>query len=237
MKASLIIVAAGAGTRLGSNGPKAFVKVGGRSLIAWTLGVVAAAGSIEEAVIAVPAGFEAPARGAVRAAGLEIPVKIVPGGAERQDSVRIALELTSIEAEIVAIHDAARPFAPPGLFEDCIAAAALHGGAIAAIPVVDTLKRAASGIIGATIPRAGIWHAQTPQAFRRSLLVAGHLRASEAQVTVTDDADLVEREGGKVAIVESSARNLKITTPSDLEIAEAIAAAGSKRRAARRGTP
>ncbi|MGH7815587.1 MAG: 2-C-methyl-D-erythritol 4-phosphate cytidylyltransferase [Candidatus Binataceae bacterium] len=223
MKASAIIVAAGSGTRLGSAGPKAFVKLNGRALLAYSLEAIAQVPSIEEAVIAVPPGFESAARAEVSAAGLEIPVKIVPGGAERQDSVRIALALISAEAEIVVVHDAARPFATPELFEACIAAAARSGGAIAAIPASDTLKRAEDGTIVATVARANLWQAQTPQAFRRDLLVAAHRDAAAAKFAATDDADLVERAGGRVAIVEGSALNLKITTPADRSIAEAIA--------------
>lgn len=230
MKASAIIVAAGSGTRLGFGEPKAFVKLGGRAMLWYSLAAIAQAKSITEAVIAVPAGMETAAREQTsNAPGLRIPVKIAPGGAERQDSVRIALALTSVESEIVVIHDAARPFADPALFQKCIEAAARSGGAIAAIAVADTLKRAATGVvITATVPRAGLYQAQTPQAFRRKLLAAAHERAVRERIIATDDADLVEQIGGRVEIVEASALNLKITTAADLAIAEALAAANSR---------
>lgn len=227
MTASAIIVAAGSGVRLGSGVPKAFVKVGGRAMLSYSLGAVAQVNSIGEVVITVPEGFESAARAEAAAAGLGVPIKVTPGGVERQDSVRIALALTSSESELVIVHDAARPLATPAIFEACLSAAARAGGAIAAIPVADTLKRVAGGdnAIAATVARAGLWQAQTPQAFRRELLVAAHRRAASEGVVATDDADLVERTGARVEVVEGSTANLKITTPSDLAIVEAIVAA------------
>ena len=205
MTASAIIVAAGSGVRLGSGAPKAFVKIGGRTMLSYSLRAIAQVTSIVEVVIAVPEGFENAARAEAAAAGLAIPVKITPGGIERQDSVRIALELTSSESALVIVHDAARPLATPAIFEACIAAAARAGGAIAAIPVSDTLKRVADSdsAIVATVARAGLWQAQTPQAFRREALVAAHRRAVSEGIVATDDADLVERTGVRVEVVEA----------------------------------
>jgi 2-C-methyl-D-erythritol 4-phosphate cytidylyltransferase len=227
LKASAIIVAAGSGVRLGSNVPKAFVKVGERAMLWYSLAAVNEVGSIGEIVIAVPEGFENAARAEAAAAGLRVPVKITPGGAERQDSVRIGLELTSVESELLIVHDAARPLATAAMFEACLAAAARAGGAIAAIPVADTLKRVTDGerTIVATVARAGLWQAQTPQAFRRDALVAAHRRAVRKRIAATDDADLVERMGVRIEVVECSTANIKITTQSDLAMVEAILAA------------
>lgn len=227
LTASAIIVAAGSGVRLGSGLPKAFVLIGGRTMLSYSLRTVAQVGSIGEVVITVPEGFESAARAEATAAGLGIAVKITPGGVERQDSVRIALGLTSSESELVIVHDAARPLASPEIFKACLSAAARTGGAIAAIPVADTLKRVAEGgsAIAATVARAGLWQAQTPQAFRRAALLLAHQRAVDNRVVATDDADLVERTGVRVEVVEGRAANLKITTPSDLAIVEAIIAA------------
>jgi 2-C-methyl-D-erythritol 4-phosphate cytidylyltransferase len=207
--------------------PKAFVKIGGRTMLSYSLAAVGQVNSIGEVVIAVPEGFESAARAEAAAAGLGAAVKITPGGIERQDSVRIALGLTSAESELVIVHDAARPLATPAIFEACIAAAARAGGAIAAIPVADTLKRVADSdrTIAATVARSGLWQAQTPQAFRRDLLLAAHRRAVSEGIVATDDADLVERTGVRVEVVEGSTANIKITTPSDLAIVEAIIAA------------
>jgi 2-C-methyl-D-erythritol 4-phosphate cytidylyltransferase len=227
LKASAIIVAAGSGVRLGSNVPKAFVKIAGRTMLSYSLATVGQINSIEELVITVPEGFENAARAEVAAAGLSIPVKITVGGIERQDSVRIALELTSAESELVIVHDAARPLATAEIFEACLSAASRAGAAIAAIPVSDTLKRVADSRITATIARADLWQAQTPQAFRRAVLVAAHQRAVREKIAATDDADLVERTSARVEVVEASTTNIKITTPADLAIAEAIVSAQS----------
>jgi 2-C-methyl-D-erythritol 4-phosphate cytidylyltransferase len=225
MQVSLIIVAAGSGARLGKKEPKAFVPLGGRTMLAWSLETVARLSGVTELIVAAPAGMEAAARREAEAAGIVIPVKIAPGGAERQDSVRIALALASVESEIVVVHDAARPLATAGLFARCIEAAARRGGAIAAVPVADTLKRVEGAAILATVPRAGLWQAQTPQAFRRALLTQAHRHAERERIAATDDADLLERIGATVEVVESLEPNLKITTATDLAVAEAIIAA------------
>jgi 2-C-methyl-D-erythritol 4-phosphate cytidylyltransferase len=223
MRASAIVVAAGSGTRLGLQTPKAFVHFGEYTLLARVLRTLARVTTIEEAVIAIPAGAEAATRTEVHVSGLEIPVKITPGGVARQDSVRIALALTSAEAELVVVHDAARPFATTAMFEAALEAAARAGGAIVAIPVVDSLKDVSGRTIASTIQRAGLWQAQTPQAFRREILVQAHRCASHKGIIATDEADLVQRIGSSVEVVEGSALNLKITTPDDLRIGEAIA--------------
>jgi 2-C-methyl-D-erythritol 4-phosphate cytidylyltransferase len=235
-KASAIIVAAGSGTRLGFDVPKAFVELQGRSLLWYSLRTIGAVDAIQEAVVTIPPNREAQARAQVRfarEAGLEIPVKLVEGGAERQDSVRIALAITSAEAELVIVHDAARPFATPAMFTAALAAAERLGGAIAATPVADTLKRVGVAVgrgidedraILATIARVHLWHAQTPQAFRRPLLIRAHERAAIDRIVATDDADLVERLGTTVAVVDGSALNFKITTAADLLLAQLVAA-------------
>jgi 2-C-methyl-D-erythritol 4-phosphate cytidylyltransferase len=209
-------------------------------MLHYSLRAIAALEQIGEAVVTVPAGMERRARAEVERAGLDIPVKLVAGGAQRQDSVRIALGLTSAESEVVLVHDAARPFATSALFAACIDAAQRADGAIAAIAVADTLKRVDDGAIAAiavadtlkrvesrtitaTVAREGLWQAQTPQAFKRAALVEAHDRAIRERWAATDDAELIERCGGRIEVVESSATNLKITTPADLEIAEALA--------------
>jgi 2-C-methyl-D-erythritol 4-phosphate cytidylyltransferase len=192
-------------------------------MLHYSLRAIAALEQIGEAVVTVPAGMERRARAEVERAGLDIPVKLVAGGAQRQDSVRIALGFTSAESEVVVVHDAARPFATSALFAACIDAAQRADGAIAAIAVADTLKRVESRTITATVSREGLWQAQTPQAFKRAALVEAHDRAIRERWAATDDAELIERCGGRIEVVESSATNLKITTPADLEIAETLA--------------
>jgi 2-C-methyl-D-erythritol 4-phosphate cytidylyltransferase len=210
--------------RLGLDTPKAFVPLGGRSLLYYSLRAIATLDAIGEAVVTVPAGMEQRARAEVARAGLEIPVKLVAGGAERQDSVRIALAVTSAESEVVVVHDAARPLATPAMFAACLGAVRRADGAIAAIGVADTLKRTDGRMITATVARAGLWQAQTPQAFRRVMLIEAHHRAVRERWVASDDAELIERCGGRVEVVESSPTNFKITTAADLEIAEALVA-------------
>jgi 2-C-methyl-D-erythritol 4-phosphate cytidylyltransferase len=226
---SAIIVAAGSGTRLGLDVPKAFVELHGQLLLWYSLRTIRAVAAIEEAIVTVPAQMEAQARAQVRAAELEIPVKITAGGAERQDSVRIALGLTSAEADLVIVHDAARPFATPAMFTAALEAAERMGGAITATPLADTLKRVGQRVgkdrvIVATVARANLWQAQTPQAFRRDLLMRAHERAVLDRFVATDDADLVERLGATVAVVDGSILNFKITTAADLRLAELVIA-------------
>ena len=223
MKASAIVVAAGSGKRLGLATPKAFIEIGGSSLLLRVLRVFNGVEGVNEIVLAVPAGAQKLARGEAQLAGLQIPIKITEGGAERQDSVRIALALTSAESDLIIIHDAARPFATPEMFRACLAAAAENGAALVATPVADTLKRANDGIVTTTILREGLWQAQTPQAFRREVLIQAHGHAVQKETVATDDAQLCEELGIPVKLVLGSPFNLKITTPDDLAIGEAIA--------------
>jgi 2-C-methyl-D-erythritol 4-phosphate cytidylyltransferase len=223
MKVSAIVVAAGSGTRLGLTIPKAFAVIDNASLLLRVLRTIAAVDGLDEIVLAVPADEQRRARVEVEAAGVQIPVKITAGGTERQESVRLALMLTSAEAELVVVHDAARPFATPAMFSECIAAARQSGGAVVAIPVADTLKQVENGTVVATVPRDGLWRAQTPQAFRRELLILAHERALREGIIVTDDADLCQSLGLKVQVVSGSPANFKITTAADLRIGEAIA--------------
>jgi 2-C-methyl-D-erythritol 4-phosphate cytidylyltransferase len=227
MKASAIIVAAGSGTRLGASIAKAFVPLNGATLLAINLRTISQVKTIGEVIVTVPHGLEDSARAIASAMRIKIPVKVVAGGEERQDSVRMALAFTSVEAELVAIHDAARPLAIATLFDSCIKQAETTDAAIMAVPVADTLKRVVDGTIQETIPRAELWQAQTPQVFRRNLIMRAHENALNGKTTATDDADLVERIGGRVTIVESSPLNFKITTADDLRLAEMVLAAQS----------
>jgi 2-C-methyl-D-erythritol 4-phosphate cytidylyltransferase len=232
MSVSAIIVAAGSGTRLGHPEPKAFVELGAHPMLYYSLRTVRDVTAVTEVIVTLPPGKETDANLTVQRAGLRIPVKLIAGGGERQDSVRIALSMVNAENGLVVVHDAARPFASAEVFDACIAAAARRGGAITAIPVADTLKDSAQGTVTATRPRQGLFAAQTPQAFRRELLIAAHAAGSGQPVAATDDAFLVERLGAQVEIVAGSSLNFKITTPDDLRLARALIA--SDRPLARR---
>src|SRR3954470_18969614 len=200
-----LLVAAGSGERLGASGPKAFVVLAGRPMLEWSLAALRAAPSIERVVVAVPPGVDYP--------------DAVEGGASRSQSVRNALAATG-DAQIVVVHDAARPLVDADLVERCVAG--LDGGVdavIAAAPVTDTMKEASDGIVVRTLDRTRLWSVQTPQVFRRAALERALDQPGEVLAAATDDAGLVEAQGGVVRVVESTARNLKVTTPTDLALA------------------
>lgn len=220
MSVAAIIVAAGPGTRLAAGMPKAFVPLAGKPLVAHALSALLAVPAIDEAIVVVPPGMEDDARRALTAgAALPLEVRVVPGGSERQDSVRQGLEAVE-RAALVAIHDAARPFVSRAVIEATIAAARADGAAIVAVPATDTVKLVdADGRIELTPPRARTWLAQTPQIFRLELIRAAHAQAGN-DASATDDAMLVERLGHRVRVVAGEAANRKITTPDDLQWAE-----------------
>jgi 2-C-methyl-D-erythritol 4-phosphate cytidylyltransferase len=158
--------------------------------------------------------------------GLKKVLKVVAGGATRQESVYHGLKETGEETEIVVVHDAVRPFVTEDLIERSIEGARHHGGAIVAVPMKDTPKQVGpDGMIQRTLDRSGLWLAQTPQTFRRALLWEAYRKAELGRLHATDDAALVERLGHPVGIVPGSWENIKITTPEDLVIAEAMLAA------------
>lgn len=226
MHVAAIIAAGGRGVRLGADRPKQFLDLGGRSILDMSIAALASSGRIHEIVVAVPPDH-LDATAAAWAHGAGKPLTFVAGGARRQDSVANAFAKTSAGADIIVIHDAARPFVTDAVIGRAIDAAQAHGAAIAAIPVRDTVKQAgASGPDGsrpitATIPRESVLLAQTPQAFRRDVLA----RALDAgrNVDATDEAMLVERLGLPVHIVDGDPGNIKVTTPEDLATAKAVA--------------
>jgi len=227
-----LVVAAGVGRRFGGTVPKQFLPLGGHPLLAHSLRALAAPGLVDGLVVAVPPGAEARCRAEVIAPlGLPVPVEVVAGGPERQASVRAALERADPGADLVLVHDGVRPFVPRRDVEAVLAAARAHGAAILALPVRDTLKRAAAGgsvpLVIETVPREGLWGALTPQAFRRDLLLRAHGAAAAAGLQGTDDAALVERLGHSVAIVPGWPGNIKVTGPEDLALAEALLAHGA----------
>ena len=156
--------------------------------------------------------------------------EIVAGGAERFDSVANAIARIPPEVELVAVHDAVRPLVTPTMIDAVFAAAAEKGAAMLAVPVADTLKRVdAESRITDTIPRAGLWQAQTPQVFRRDWLTAAYAARGSLSAAITDDAQLVEAAGNAVYVVPGSLANFKITTKADLELADAVLKARAPR--------
>jgi 2-C-methyl-D-erythritol 4-phosphate cytidylyltransferase len=217
-EAAAIVLAAGAGRRLGADEPKAFLSIGGRPIVAVAAAAAAASGAFTELVVTVPEGFEDRARACL--ADLDVPCRVVPGGISRQASVRAALACLDDRYELVAIHDAARPFATPDLFASVVEAARDGDGAIPVLPVADTVKRVSDGVVAGTVPRSELWLAQTPQAFRIAALRAAHDRAVGRGLETTDDAQAVEAAGGTVLAIAGDPMNVKITTMLDLALAD-----------------
>ena len=201
-----VVVAAGSGTRFG--GAKQFRELGGRTVLARSLD---AARTVAEAVVVVLPPDSGPVEGAdIR----------VPGGATRSGSVRAGLAVVPADVAVVVVHDAARPLAPPELFRAVVAAVAEGAdAAVPGLPVPDTVKEVGQdGVVRRTLDRAGLVLVQTPQAFSAPVLRRAHASGGEA----TDDAGLVEADGGRVVVVAGAPENLKITRPRDLLVAEAL---------------
>lgn len=222
-----VVPAGGTGKRMGAGTPKQFLMLDGVPMMLHSLRVFERVPGVTEVVLVVPKEERARALAeVVERYGLKKVLKVVPGGATRQESVHHGLNEVDEDVEIVVVHDAVRPFITEDLVERSIEAARQHGGAIVAVPMKDTPKQAGpDGLIQKTLDRAGLWLAQTPQTFRRALVVAAYRKAALEHIHATDDAALVERLGHTVAIVQGSWDNMKITTPEDMVIAEAILAA------------
>lgn len=235
-----LVVGAGRGERLGHDRPKALVPVLGRPLLSWALGTLVAAPSLRRIVVVLPAGEALPAD--PRAWGLPADawtdaagaprVVAVPGGRERSHSVRAGLAACGDgpDDEPVLVHDGARPLVTVALIDACLAAVAEGAdAAVAAAPMTDTVKQATPDAGGAagprverTLDRSRLWAVQTPQVFRRGVLVDALARPDEVLAAATDDASLVEAAGGDVRIVPAPSTNLKVTVPVDLELAELL---------------
>ncbi|GIW44282.1 MAG: hypothetical protein KatS3mg077_1564 [Candidatus Binatia bacterium] len=217
----VIVAAAGQGIRLGGEQPKALRDLGGRPLYWYTLATLAAVREVRFVWLVVPPAAEKNVVETLAAApGFPFSVEVVGGGKERQDSVSRAMEVVPAEATIVAVHDAARPFASPRLFESCLAAARIHGAAIAAVPAADTVKLVVAGVVRQTLDRTTTWLAQTPQVARADWLRAAMRQAHEAGLRFTDEAGALEHCGYPVHVVRGEETNRKLTTPEDWEWAE-----------------
>jgi len=221
-----IIAAAGQGRRLAAAVAKQYLSVGGMPILARTLrifdenplvgGIVLAVGADQREALEERVLCSYPCRKLL---------EVVPGGAERQESVARALEAVSPRCEVVVIHDGVRPLLSQGLLTAVIEAARRSGAAVAAVPARDTVKDVEAGLVRATLDRSRIWLAQTPQAFFTDLIRRAHEAAAREGIQGTDDAVLVERLGASVEIVPGSEENIKVTTAADLIVAEAVLAA------------
>ena len=217
MSACAILLCAGRGERLGADVPKAFAPLAGRPLFTWSLAALQRCAAIDGIVLVGPVRT---LRELIAASGSET-TKIhgyVEGGEQRQHSVARGLQVLPESCDLVAVHDSARALVSPEVIARAVAEAHAHGAAIAAMPQADTLKQGTLGLITGTVPRAGLWAAQTPQVFRRDWLERAHRDATEV---ATDDAALVEWLGHPVRMTLGEACNFKITTLADLQLAEA----------------
>jgi 2-C-methyl-D-erythritol 4-phosphate cytidylyltransferase len=219
----VIVVAAGRGTRFGGETPKQYQPIAGVPMVLRAVRPFAAHPDVAQvALVLPPADAEAPPaflRGLL-GAGLVV----VQGGAERADSVAAGLRALGSECTVVLVHDAARPFVGRAVIDTVIAHARAGEGAVAAVRVSDTLKQAAADDptrVGRTVPRDGLWRAQTPQGFPRTVLERAY--AARGEGGATDDAALVERTGVSVRLVPDSPRNMKVTTSEDLALAQLLA--------------
>src|SRR5215510_951799 len=216
MHVTAIIAAAGSGTRAGGGTPKQWLDIGGRSMLALSVAAFDTHPRVTDLVVVVPPGSDDEAAEHV---GAPPRVRVVAGGPRRQDSVANGFDAVPPQADVVLIHDAARPFVSADLIGRTIDAAAAHGAAIAALPAHDTVKRATATqdeyVIVETIPRETIFLAQTPQGFRRDVLSAA-IAVGRSGVDATDEAALAERAGYAVHLVPGDPGNVKVTTEADV---------------------
>ena len=218
-----IIPAAGVGRRMGGAIEKQFLRLRGIPILAHTLKVFDQSPEVDGIVLVVaPQQRQVLDTEVINPHPCEKLLGIIDGGPERQDSVANGLRAIPPESDLVVIHDGVRPLVSVDLVALVLDAARRHGAAIAAIPAGDTVKQVEDQRVVTTLQRETIWLAQTPQAFRVDLLRRAYQKAASDRIVLTDDAALVERIGVAVHLVRGSSENIKVTTPSDLVVAEAI---------------
>lgn len=220
---AVVLPAAGKSSRFGGKEKKPFASLGGRAVWLRAAELFWTRDDVSRVYVVISPDDRELFEIKFRAALVFANGSVVDGGAERFESVANALAVIPDDVDFVAVHDAVRPLCPKEKIDEVFAAAKEHGAAMLAVPVADTLKRVGDGNrIVETVPRAGLWAAQTPQVFRRDWLVEAYAKRGELTVPITDDAQLMEALGRTVVAVPGSPTNFKITTPGDLEVAEAI---------------
>ena len=218
-----IIAAAGQGTRMAGERPKQFLELAGTPIIFHTLQAFEQCDSIQEIIVVIPAAESAGFLSLANKRSLRKLTRVVPGGATRAESVLCGLRaVRETTVDIVAVHDGVRPFVTSEEIARTVAAAQDEGAAILVSSPVDTVKEIRDGAVTKTLRRDDLRNALTPQCFRYALLRRAYEQADVSDPELTDESSLVERLGARVAIVEGSARNIKITRPEDLALAEMI---------------
>lgn len=226
MRLSAIIAAGGIGERMGAGGSKQLMALAGRPVLWRTIAIFQPLEAVEEIIIAIdPDDLERCRSDVVEAGGFDKVSSIVVGGDSRARSVSNALTQVDPEADTVLVHDGARPLFPGELLDTGLALLRSGDvdGVVYGIPVTDTIKQAGAGdVIAATPDRSSLWAAQTPQIFTRRILEDAYSQAPETVSAATDDSGLVESVGGRVRMVPGTRENIKLTTPFDLLVAEAV---------------
>jgi 2-C-methyl-D-erythritol 4-phosphate cytidylyltransferase len=223
-----VIVAAGRGTRMGPGIDKLFLEVAGAPVVVHTWRRFAACAAVDELVLVVRDGLQDAFHELAAHYGLHKPFRLLAGGAERQDSVWNGLAAVSAATELVAIQDAARPCTPGDVITRCLAAAHVHGAAVAAQRAVDTIKESDGGTrIARHLDRSRLWTVQTPQCFRREVILRALAAVRAAGRQVTDDTAACEFIGQPVELVESALPNPKVTSRSDLPFVELLLRQGA----------
>jgi 2-C-methyl-D-erythritol 4-phosphate cytidylyltransferase len=218
-----LIAAAGSGTRMAGDRPKQFLQLAGIPIVIHTLKAFEQCDSIQEIIVILPVDAAAEFLDSVGRYGLRKVAKVVPGGVTRAESVKRGLiAIRAATAEIVAVHDGVRPFVTTEEITDTVNAAAEYEAAILVSRATDTIKQVRGNSVVKTLERSELRHALTPQCFRYELLRRAYEQIDVADPSLTDDSALVEKLGVKVAVVEGSSRNIKITTPEDLLLAEVL---------------
>lgn len=217
-RAAVVMAAGGMGRRMGGV-RKQYVELADEPLLVHALRPFLALPAVEWVVVALPAEDAEPPAWLVQ---LDPRIRTVTGGAERGDSVKAGLEAVPDDADVILVHDAARPLVREEVIQRAIGEAGKGVGAVVAVRVADTIKVVENGIVTGTADRARLWQAQTPQAFPRAMIQDAYRRAAAEGVSATDDAALVEHYGGRVVVVEGDRSNLKVTTRSDLAVAGAL---------------
>jgi 2-C-methyl-D-erythritol 4-phosphate cytidylyltransferase len=222
MKVGAIIAAAGFGRRMKSDRPKQLLVLNGTPIIVHTIRKFDACPAIDYVIVTAPREALEEVRQLVNSAGIRKSITVVEGGERRQDSVAAGLQHLIPGTEIVAVHDGVRPFVSVEDIENVVRQAERSGAAILGVPIVDTVKQVEKDVVESTLTREHLVLAQTPQAFRTSILKQAFESAAKDEYYGTDESSLVERIGHSVAIVRGSERNIKITRPSDLTLARAF---------------
>ena len=217
---SAVVVAAGSSTRMGMD--KLMLPLDETPVIVYTLRAVQAAPSVGEIILVTREDLIVPMSQLCQDYAISKVTKVVRGGASRTQSVRLGTLEVSGDAQVIAIHDGARPFVSAEVIERAVAQAMETGAAAPAVPVKDTIKVAHDGVVESTPDRACLFAVQTPQAFESSLIKAALQKALDDGLELTDDCAAVERLGMKVALTRGDERNIKLTTPEDLAVAQAI---------------